>query len=479
MTQGDAHITIPPKAWYTGLAAAVLATVVLVTATDNWLAAFIPFAALFVLWSLHDLRAIYLLLFAGLPFSVEMYFPNGLGTDLPTEPILIGLSLLTVVYVLRHHRTVSGWLFLHPISIALLLHFAWIGISTLYTTIPVISVKYLLAKSWYIIGFYTLAWLLIDTPDRLRRLMQVYLIALVVAAVYVFIRHAMEGFTFASSNSVMSPIFRNHVDYGCVLTISLPFVWVFLKKKDGRTSKIWAVVLIFLLVAIFFSYLRAAYLTLFVILATYWMVRWRLTRLAIIGAAIAALFSIWTLIHDDTYLKLAPDYEKTIAHKEFDDLLSATAKGEDLSTMERVYRWVAGYNMIREKTWVGFGPGTFYENYRPYTLSTFETYVSDNPDKSGVHSYYLMVFIEQGLIGILLFCALLVVALLTGEKLYHRSTDPVRRRWVMALMMCFVAIATFQIINDLVENDKIGAFFFLCLAVFSRWSSDLPEGKNA
>ena len=70
-----------------------------------------------------------------------------------------------------------------------------------------------------------------------------------------------------------------------------------------------------------------------------------------------------------------------------------------------------------------------------------------------------------------------IVTLVYGERLYHRVDDPVKKRWVMAMIMVFVGIAVFQIINDLVETDKVGTFFFLAMAVLSRWSSDAMGQK--
>lgn len=48
-------------------------------------------------------------------------------------------------------------------------------------------------------------------------------------------------------------------------------------------------------------------------------------------------------------------------HTEFDDLLEATYKLEMLNAMERVYRWMAGIEMIKDRFWMGFGPGTFIQ----------------------------------------------------------------------------------------------------------------------
>ena len=472
MKASDLSIQIPKKYWFAGLAAILVISVGGALALDSFLPLLLPGAVLFVAWAVLDTPAIYTLYFALLPFSVETYFSNGLGTDLPTEPIMLGLTALTVIYLVRNIQNISGWIIAHPINLALLLHLTWLAFATVYSVDTLISFKFLLAKSWYVISLFVLSWLLIDTPEKLKRIIKIYLIALLVVVVYALVNHALDGFTFVASNFVMAPFYRNHVNYGAALTIAIPFLWFFFTSENGGRW-LWMLYFLILMVAVYFAYLRAAYVAMVAIFGTYYIVRWRLMRPVLVLSLIVAVFGVLQIIEENRYLELAPDYEKTIAHKEFDDLLSATAKGEDISTMERIYRWVAGYQMIREKTWLGFGPGTFYENYKPYTVKSFETYVSDNPEKSGIHSYYLMTLVEQGIPGLVVFLILVITVLVYGEGLYHRLDDPVKKRWVLALLMCYVGIAVFQIINDLVETDKIGTFFFLCMAVLSRWDSDL------
>jgi O-antigen ligase len=471
MKTSDLSIQIPKKYWFAGLTIMLALSVAGAIAVDNFLLLFVPAAVLFIVWAVLDTPAIYSLYFALLPFSVETYFSNGLGTDLPTEPIMLGLTALTILYLVRNFQHVSGWIVAHPINLVLLLHLSWLTFATVFSVDTVISVKFLLAKSWYVISLFVLSWLLIDTPEKLKRILKVYLIALLIVVLYTLVNHALEGFTFIASNFVMAPFYRNHVNYGAALTIALPFIWFFY-KSNKKWRWFWMLYFLILMVAVYYAYLRAAYVAMVAIVGTYYIVRWRLMKPVLVLSLIVAVFGVMQLIEEDRYLELAPDYEKTIAHKDFDDLLSATAKGEDISTMERIYRWVAGYQMIREKTWLGFGPGTFYENYKPYTVKSFETYVSDNPERSGIHSYYLMTLVEQGIPGLLIFLILVITVMVYGERLYHKLDDPVKKRWVMAVLMCYVAIAVFQIINDLVETDKIGTFFFLCMAVLSRWGSD-------
>jgi O-antigen ligase len=139
--------------------------------------------------------------------------------------------------------------------------------------------------------------------------------------------------------------------------------------------------------------------------------------------------------------------------------------------MERVYRWVAGFRMVGQHPYMGFGPGTFYTFYKSYTVRSFQTYVSDNPEHSGIHCQYLMIGVEQGIIGTLIFMALCAVGLLWGEKLLQRllQKQPTeggqnRLQLVVTAASSFFIILLLIMVNDLVETDKIGSFFFMNLA---------------
>ena len=137
--------------------------------------------------------------------------------------------------------------------------------------------------------------------------------------------------------------------------------------------------------------------------------------------------------------------------------------------MERYYRWIAGAQMIAEKPIWGFGPGNFYHFYKQYTLSRFSTYVSNNPEKSGIHNYYLMVTLEQGIIGLIIFMLLIYTTLLYGERVYMncRQTHPEWSDLVMATLLSALIIDAFLVMNDMIETDKIGSFFFFNIAIIA------------
>jgi len=181
------------------------------------------------------------------------------------------------------------------------------------------------------------------------------------------------------------------------------------------------------------------------------------------------------LVHENKYLDYAPNYETTVAHYKFDNLIEATYKMEDISTMERVHRWVAGFTMVSERPWVGFGPGCFYPFYKNHTVSSFKTYVSDNPEKSGIHNNFLMVFVEQGIVGFIIMLLLCFFPILLGERTYHQLHIPWQKNIVMAATISIIVTVAVLLINDLLEADKVGPLFFLSLYIIAVLNSSIKK----
>ncbi|EJF54798.1 lipid A core-O-antigen ligase-like enyme [Saprospira grandis DSM 2844] len=426
----------------------------------------LPFGVLLAYQALVDYRVIYYLLFTTLPLSTEVFFSDSLATDLPTEPLIVGVLLLYILLVLTKPKTISGAFWLHPLSLLLILHFAWTAFSCLLSDSFTISLKFTLAKLWYIGCFYFMTGHLIRKEKQLHHLWWWVIVPLAFASFKVVAHHALLDFGFKEINRATSPFFRNHVNYAAVLTFFLPILYFF-----GRNLKKWSWGQLFIGASfcLFFfgmltAYTRAAYVSLVLAVVAYFIIQFKLMRWALLGASLAVLLAFGYLIKDNNFMELAPS-ERTISHKEFGDIVAATYKLEDVSTSERYYRWVAGARMSTEAPWVGFGPGTFYTYYKQYSLNRFQTYVSDNPERSGIHNYFLMLLVEQGYLGMLLFIFFLFYGLILGEKVYHQSQDARQKRATMGLMMMLVIISAFLLMNDLIETDKVGSFFFFAMAI--------------
>ena len=458
---------------------AILVLSLLVGIAGNWyILVGIPAAVLFIYLSIVDFKKIFFLLFACIPLTMEVWLPNGTVTDLPTEPMQVLLMGIYFLYILKEGKNLRSDFVKHPISLLL---FVWLG-WTFFTTVTsenfIISFKFFLQKIWYVTTFYFLAGTLMKNEKDIKNLAWLVLVPLCFTALYTLKNHAALGFSFDMVNKTMHPFYRNKVAYACMLTVFLPFAW-YLRKWYPVFSWKWFIAvgaILLMLVGVNYSYTRAAYATLVMAVGAYFVIRFRLMKLVLGGVVILSTLFVLNVVNQNNYLNFKPNYTKTITHDHFDDLLAATTSGQDVSTMERVFRWVAGGHMAAEKPWLGFGPGTFTYFYKSYTVYGFTTYVSDNTEGSGIHCYYLMVLVEQGILGALIFIALCFFVLLKGEQVYHRTSDPVRRRMLLMAMLTTVVIDGLLLMNDLVETDKVGSFFFLCMAIIVN--IDMGNGKS-
>lgn len=445
----------------------VLLSLLAGVALEFYYLAALPALLLLVYVTVVDFQKVFYLLLFCLPLSTEFTFPNGFGTDLPTEPLMLGLMLVGILFLAGQGQRADGRLLRHPLTLLLLLHVGWIGITAITSGEVLVSVKFLLAKIWYVVVFYFLAARILSQPGQLKNYVWVILLPLLLTVCTVMVRHASYGFSFADVYQVLGPFYRNHVAYASIMVLFLPYLWFARQWYPYRSSRWWLLLgsLLFLLVAIQLSYTRAAYLAAFIAVGAYFIIQWRLTRYVLLLVGVGVVLGLFFMAHNNRYLDYAPNYETTISHQNFDNLVEATYQLEDISTMERLYRWVAGFQMSVDRPWMGFGPGNFYTFYRGYTITSFRTYVSDNPEQSGIHSYYLMILVEQGIIGVVLFLLLCGFLLLWAEGLYHRLSKRRDQQAVMMAILSQIIILSLLIINDLIETDKVGSFFFMNMAI--------------
>ena len=428
----------------------------------------IPAVVLGTVMAIIDFKKLYFLLFASIPLSVEIYLPGGFATDLPTEPLMWVLMGVSLVYFLLNFQHLDTRPLRHPLTILLLFHLAWIYVTMITSEKFLFSLKYSLAKIWYISVFYFLtAKIIKEDYNNIKKVVYPTFFTLVVVMLICLVRHAAIDFSFNDVNRIVGPFFQNHVIYAALPATFIPFAWyaMYWEKRWSFTWIMMALGIVILLLGIQFSYTRTVYVALIMAVGAYYLIRWRLMKWAFGMISVLAIAFCLYIVQHNRFLDYAPDFSKTISHQNFDNLLDATYKMQDISTMERVYRWVAAGHMIADKPWMGFGPGTFYSFYKRYTVSSFRTYVSDNPERSSTHCYFLMVWVEQGIFGLLFFMMFNFGALLLGERVYHQAKNIAIRRIGLMATLSLVIINAIIIINDMIEADKTGSFFFFCAAV--------------
>ncbi len=436
-------------------------------ALDQYLILGLPFVFLLGFQTIVDFKKIFWLLMICLPLSTEFDISHSLATDLPTEPLTAGLSLVILIYLAAHPQRINFQALKHPIIILLTAHLIWMFFTMVNSNLFIVSLKFFIAKMWYILTFVVLTMQIIKDEKDFKTFFWCVFSSLLFTAVVILGRLYSINFAFDDVQSAMQPFYRNHVSYAAILALFYPFIFVALGWYKRWSFTWWFLIgsLFIMLIAIQYSYTRTAYLALVIALGAWLVIKLKLTKYVLAGSLVVAIVGINFLINNNKYLDFAPNYDTTISHNDFNSLVEATYKLEDISTMERVYRWVAAFRMSKEELIVGYGPGNFYNFYKGYTVKKFKTYVSDNPERSGVHSYFLMTLVEQGVLGLLIFVALTFGILIYGERIYHQTDNRMRRQIVIGLILSIIVIDAFLLINDLIETDKVGSFYFMNIAI--------------
>lgn len=414
------------------------------------------------------------LLLIFIPLSTEINITASLGIDFPDELFLVLITAITIAKMI-HQQLLFRSIFLSPLLVPIAVHLIWIVISAYFSTEPILSLKYLLAKIWYIVPFVFLSPLLLKQQSDWKKLAVCLCIPMLFIIIQNLIRFSFYGFEFASIKKTMAPFFRNHVNYSSMLVCLLPIGWA-IWRFTPTNSTFKKPIIYFLVIAIIgliLSYSRGAWLALIVGLISIYIFKKKKMAHVIAVSMVLIIFFIASIINNNNYLKFAPDHDRTIFHSNFSDHLAATISMKDISTAERFHRWIAGIRMIAEKPIVGFGPNSFYNQYKPYTVAAFKTWVSNNPEHSTVHNYFLLIAVEQGIIGLIIFLLLLICMFLKAQQLYHQFQSSFYSNIAIITGVILMMITIINCTSDMIETDKIGGIFWLCAGVLIALTNQL------
>jgi O-antigen ligase len=442
----------------------LLAAIALASYIHQPLLLFIPPGIMFLVYCFHYPRLLLYTMVASIPWSFQYQFGNGFATDVPDEPLMLFMSFLAITLLVVHRHSIYLKK-IHPLAWLIIFSFAWLIVTVIFSTDVFLSAKFLLAKSWYLLAFVAAPILLLNDKRHVRNVALVLLISVLCFVAMTLYRHEQYNWSFDKINNALSPFFVTHVDYSALLVFMVPLLIFAIRLRGGNFRLFLCLVLLVTLVALYFSYARGAWLALFTGYAGYWFLKKRLLLWAYTAGIIFVVAAVFYLKTSDRYVAYSHDYKTTIFHTDFKEHLVATYTMKDVSTAERYYRWIAGVRMAEDSWKTGFGPNTFYYNYKTYAVPAFKTWVSINREKSTVHNYFLFLLIEQGIIGLLLFIALVGAMFWYIQNIYFRTGD---RFWKMTMAtagVILVMICTVNFLSDLIESDKVGSVFYLLVAV--------------
>jgi len=207
---------------------------------------------------------IFWLMIVMLPFSAELQVTDSLGLDFPDEPMLMLLTGFCIVKWIYKPADFPVTVLKSTVFMVIVLQVCWIVITSFFSMNPLLSVKFLLAKSWYIIPFVLLFQVIIKGKSDLIKLGKFLIIPMMIVVIQALIRHAFYGYSFEGIKQTLYPFFRNHVNYSAMLVCLLVVLWTFLKLNPATNPNYkWIITgLVIGLIGLILSYSRGAWLAL-------------------------------------------------------------------------------------------------------------------------------------------------------------------------------------------------------------------------
>jgi putative inorganic carbon (HCO3(-)) transporter len=414
------------------------------------------------------------------PLSIQMRFiiPE-VGADLflPTEPMLAIIMIIMLFKTFAAGET-DRRILRHPVTIITGLLIVWLLITSLTGTLPLVSLKYIVTRLWFISGFYLLASQIFMKEGMSGKYLAAYLAGMTPVSVFYLVRLSQYGvLNQVTAYSAIRPFFNDHTALGASLAFGIPATLYLLFAVENSFFKklLRLLQLLLFITAFIFSYSRAAWLSLavagMVALILLMKISWKVI-LPVLAIMVIAIFATWST------MMISLNENRQESSLNFEKQLQSIANiRTDVSNLERINRWMSALRMSAEKPLLGWGPGTYQFNYAPFQMAGEKTKISTNWGEGGnAHSEYLGLLAESGIPGMTLYILLVFIVMKRGISLYKRTVDWKTRILILCVISGLVTYIVHGVLNNFLDTDKISALFWGMIAVIV--SADIGWGKE-
>lgn len=398
------------------------------------------------------------------PLSVllsEFIGDTPVDLSVPTEPILAGILLIYILKV-SSGQTLEKKILMHPISIAVCINLFWIFFTSISSSLPMVSVKFFLARVWFVIPLFFITAHFFKDPAYIRKYLWAYIAAFIIIILYTLANHISVGlFVKKAAHGAMKPFYNDHTSYGAILAMFIPvlFGFLFLKRYKREKRIIISVILTFFILAVVFSYTRAAWISILAAVGVLLVILLKVNPKILLAGSITivALFFMFQFEITDSLSKNRQDSSEDLG----EHVSSIANIATDASNLERINRWNSAIKMFKEKPFLGFGPGTYMFQYAPYQMSFDRTIISTNfGDGGNAHSEYIGPMAESGILGALTFLGIIIMTIITGVKVYYKTQ--IRELKIISLVS-LLGLITYYIhgfLNNFLDTDKASVPFW-------------------
>ena len=414
------------------------------------------------------------------PFAINIALMAKMELSMPVEPMMILFTLMFFFRALAS-RGYDTRLLKHPVSLLMIASMVWMLITACTSKLPLVSLKYWLARLWFVVPFFFAAAQIFRNPKRIREFFWCYAIGLI-AVVSIATAKTVGNFSdLQTLHRVMQPFYNDHTAYGCVIALFVPaaFYFIFSRNSKGWGRLLSLAIMSLLLVGLFFSYCRAAWISVLGAIGVYVLIRMgmKVKWMVMLFGLVVGVFFVY---QSDVLYKLGKNHQDS-SYDLAGQIKSISNISTDASNLERLNRWASALRMWKESPVIGCGPGTYqflYASYqRSYQLST----ISTNAGNLGnAHSEYIGPMTEQGVPGVALVIALFMTTFATGVRVYRTAGNRQVADMALAFTLSLLTYYIHGVFNNFLDTDKLSvpvwAFtaVIVALDVFNK-----PEAAEA
>ena len=389
------------------------------------------------------------------PFAINIALMPKMELSMPVEPMMILFTLMFFFRALAS-RGYDTRLLKHPVSLLMIASMVWMLITACTSKLPLVSLKYWLARLWFVVPFFFAAAQIFRNPKRIREFFWCYAIGLI-AVVSIATAKTVGNFSdLQTLHRVMQPFYNDHTAYGCVIALFVPaaFYFIFSRNSKGWGRLLSLAIMSLLLVGLFFSYCRAAWISVLGAIGVYVLIRMGMKvkwMVMLFGLAVGVFF----VYQSDVLYKLGKNHQDS-SYDLAGQIKSISNISTDASNLERLNRWASALRMWKESPVIGCGPGTYqflYASYqRSYQLST----ISTNAGNLGnAHSEYIGPMTEQGVPGVALVIALFMTTFATGVRVYRTAGNRQVADMALAFTLSLLTYYIHGVFNNFLDTDKL------------------------
>jgi len=218
------------------------------------------------------------------------------------------------------------------------------------------------------------------------------------------------------------------------------FLALFLFDRNKKRKLLFLATVLFSLHPLLFSYSRGAWMGFSIVMIFYGVMKKRSLLIVVVIVLLA-----WQVLLPSSVVERI---DMTVTE---DGQLEHSARG-------RPGLWMLAYDMFKEHPLFGVG-------YGGYSLIVGSTKESKKQD---VHSSYMRILSEQGVIGFVLFLLILFKSFWSGFQLFKLSEEPFGKGLGFGFMGCVLATAVTNLFGDRWSYYVLGAYFWVFWGLVDR-----------